>query len=163
MDSHVNAFLDAVSERRIRRLGPADYLAVQHLLQRRPDLSRHELRAALASLLATNRDQWRLMANLFDQYAAPLPAERRASTSISPDEQSTWRGTLQNLPRHWRLAGMMGVLGLAIFLATGLLLWQPQEKDTGDTSSSSPKTEQTAHDTRWIVREVTPALLFLRD
>ncbi|ETX01044.1 MAG: hypothetical protein ETSY1_08965 [Candidatus Entotheonella factor] len=155
MDPHVNAFLDAVSERHIRRLGPADYLAVQHLLQRRPDLSRDELRAALASLLATNRDQWRQMANLFDRFAAPLPEERRAS--ISPDARPTWKSALHNLPHQWRLAGLMVVLGLALTLAVGLLLWQPQVQDSSDTSSPLPKTEQTTHETRWILREVTPA------
>jgi hypothetical protein len=50
----VLALLDAIHSHGIVRLGPADYLQVQQLLSLRPDLSRAELRVALASLLATN-------------------------------------------------------------------------------------------------------------
>ena len=62
------ALLDAIHQHHILRLGPAEYLQVQQLLEVRPDLSRAELQVALASLLATNRAQWQQIVGLFKEY-----------------------------------------------------------------------------------------------
>ena len=74
MDTQVQTLLDAIHQHHICRLGPADYVQVQQLLVVRPDFNRAELRVALASLLATNQEQWQQIAGLFEQYypeAAP--------------------------------------------------------------------------------------------
>lgn len=68
MDTQVQALLDAIHQHHICRLGPADYVQVQQLLVVRPDFNRAELRVALASLLATNQEQWQQIARLFEQH-----------------------------------------------------------------------------------------------
>jgi hypothetical protein len=164
MDIQVKAFLDAIHQHHILRLGPAEYLQVQQLLEVRPDLNRAELQVALASLLATNREQWQQIVGLFKEYypeaatsdpsqphsALPPsgPVEGAGSSTIQtpPQIQPRWHlreplarawRHLRNAPR-WRLFLLLAC-GLSVSVA-GLLvpLLQPPQVPLASVPSIPP-------------------------
>src|SRR5262245_48730575 len=110
MAIQVKAFLDAIHQHHILRLGPAEYLQVQQLLEVRPDLNHAELQVALASLLATNREQWQQIVGLCKEYypeaaASDLSEPRPGLPPSGPAEgtgSSTTRTPVQIQPR-WQL------------------------------------------------------------
>ncbi len=137
----LHAVLDAIHTHGIVRLGPAEYLQVQQLLSLRPDLSHAELRVALASLLATNQEEWQQIATLFEVYESqsaatsppPDPSRHGASQPSTqqpappvPPARLPWRlrlarawQHLRHMPR-WLVYGLL-VCGLSVGLA-GLLV-----------------------------------------
>ena len=118
--------LDQIRAQRIAPVGVDEYVQVDRLLLRRPELrqqaAREELRYALASLLATDADQWSKIWNLskewLDDEVVPVttPIGRQVDAtasidaSISPAERAL--RAFADLPR-W----LMG-LGAAVLLAT---------------------------------------------
>src|SRR5262245_15875600 len=97
MAIQVKAFLDAIHQHHIVRLGPVEYLQVQQLLEGRPDLDRAELQVALASLLATNREQWQQIVGLFKEYYPEAATSDLAETRPDP---SLHGPVLQDRERH---------------------------------------------------------------
>ena len=148
----VRVFLEQV-HRRVIRLGPREHIAVLRLLRSRPDWSVGELRAALASLLSTNPEQWDGVGNIFDQTLAgtkteqgaelpPVfirPPPRSARVRLDPEAPSVGERTaarlrlwiarrieaLRNLPRAVWLVAILVVLVVAI-LAVYLTLPTPR-------------------------------------
>ena len=84
-------FLDDLSRHRIVTLSPVEYLEVQRLISLRPEFTTKELRATLASLLATNPEQWQQIARLFDLHYSTT-ASSRASPGIAA---SSSRGVVE--------------------------------------------------------------------
>ena len=110
MDIQVKALLDAIHQHHILRLGPAEYLQVQQLLEVRPDLSRTEFQVALASLLATNREQWQQIVGLFKEYYPEAttsdPSQPRPGLSPSGPVEGAGLSTLQTplpIQSRWQL------------------------------------------------------------
>ncbi len=175
----VHAVLDAIHTHGFVRLGPADYLQVQQLLSLRPDLSRDELRVALASLLATNQEQWQQIATLFEAYepqsaaTAPPPDPSRHGASQPSTQQPAppvpparlpWRlrlarawQHLRHMPR-WLVYGLL-VCGLSVGLA-GLLvpLLQPplSSQDARPASPPPPPVPPPATQEHWTLAPLLP-------
>ena len=120
MDISVQAFLDAIQDHHILRLGPAEYLQVQHLLEVRPDLNRAEFQVALASLLATNQEQWQQIVRLFKEYYPDIPP----NGSLKGAGSSTTRTSAQ-LYLRWLLRKMitLRVLCLLLLLLLSFLIY----------------------------------------
>ena len=177
MDIQVKALLDAIHQHHILRLGPAEYLQVQQLLEVRPDLSRAEFQVALASLLATNREQWQQIVGLFKEYYPEAttsdPSQPRPGLSPSgPVEgaglstlqtplpiQSRWqlRETLARVWRHLRnaprwLLFLMLACGLSISVAVLLApLLQPPQVPSASVSPLPPSLPTQAQE-QWTLQ-----------
>ena len=180
----MKAFLDAVNQHRIPRLGPLEYIQVQKLLDIRADLSRSELRAGLASLLAMDREQWDYIVHLFDLHF-PVPEDGQATphlldkASLSPtidttqdplsDKKSakpkrTFRW--QNVPRTLLLVMVVLLLGLSVGVSVRPLLKAPElpvdiERRIENPASPPEESEQQWRRTEFIPEqskeiEITP-------
>ncbi|MEM8963461.1 MAG: formylglycine-generating enzyme family protein [Acidobacteriota bacterium] len=146
------SFLELV-DREVVRLGPRDHLAVERLLRvesEAGELRRRELRAALASVLARDREQWERITKLYDQYLkkdeldsgkGPIATDggEQPRTQVvqlnTPKPPSSWQRlrkrfgqvqgkTIEKLraaPRSWWMLGI--ILVLAGIVALPLRLW----------------------------------------
>jgi sulfatase modifying factor 1 len=81
-------FLEVLHRRGIVRLGPAEHIQVSALLRIRRQAGRSELRAGLASLLATSHEQWQQIVHLFDLYFPP-PDTAIGNQSLAADLPSS--------------------------------------------------------------------------
>ena len=153
------AFLGLV-HRQVQRLGPREYLAVEQLLRSREAWTTHEQRAALASVLARDAEQWTQIAKLYDGWVTGEDTDPQGSAGPLPDrpirleprteapgptfrqrfatKRQRWLTTLHNLPRTWIVAGLTAALALgvaALFLV--FVLTGPQSEEAVQTSETT--------------------------
>jgi len=159
----VKPFLDAIRQHGILRVSPAEYIKAQELLEKRPDLDRQARRAALASLLATSKEQWQEIARLFDLY---FPAEAAETVLPPADEtQPPPRRTLHaivvaagNRLRHaprWLLPLLAAILlGGCLAVLIPNLLSPPVLVDEEPDPPPAEKPPKTLDDSkRWILSD----------
>ncbi len=172
----LQALLDALHGHGIVRLGPAEHIDVEALLRSRQDWPRCELRAALASLLATRHEQWLQIARLFDLYFPetqeitggaqiahhhPPAADTGQVSSVAepPGRPRRARGgrlermrvALRNAPRTLWLALIALALGAAIALLVGLLA-KPPNPPVEKQFTAFERPPESPREQRWRLR-----------
>ncbi|MCG6869045.1 MAG: formylglycine-generating enzyme family protein [Gammaproteobacteria bacterium] len=75
----ITGFLRHLHAARVVHVGPREYLAAERLLRTREDWPEPDLRAALASLLSGNREEW-------DAVAAEFDATFRPGSQLRPED-----------------------------------------------------------------------------
>ncbi|MFZ0258190.1 MAG: hypothetical protein WAN46_21720, partial [Gammaproteobacteria bacterium] len=172
----LQALLDALHGHGIVRLGPAEHIDVEALLRSRQDWPRCELRAALASLLATRHEQWLQIARLFDLYfpeaqeitggaqiahhhppaADTAPVTNTAELPGSPRRArggrlDHLRVALRNAPRTLWLALIALALGAAIALLVELLA-KPPNPPVEKQFTAFERPPESPREQRWRLR-----------
>ena len=131
----VAALLDQV-HRRVHPLGPPDYLAAETILRSRDDWTHGDLRASLASLLAHDAEQWKLIAKIYDEVvvaayvtkgeSADLPGSKGLLRFAVPSATvgSNQNERLHSALKRFKRFDLLSLILVVVVIGAGLFFWR---------------------------------------